>query len=375
MADDEINRIAQETASLPPLEQNVLGLQRDVQVNSALYTSLMNTYEQLRVVSAGKTGNARVVDMAVVPEQPLWPKRSFVVLVSLLFGLFCGIVAALCRRHLFDAVNDPSEIEETTGLRVFASVPHSSEEARQLGAVRAAPSAAPILATSPTFDPAIEGLRGFRTALQYALSSAPNQIVAVTGATPGVGKSFITLNVAAILGASGKRVLLVDADLHRGLLHARIGATQSPGLADLIRGSCKQDQAIRRNALTGVDFIPTGTLTPAATDLLASPNAGATLLRLCRDYDVVLCDGAPLIATDAASHLAAIAGSTFLVARQGVTSLGELREVVRKLERLGIKAQGVVMNGLRLRPGRGSYGYGRYRYAADSYDLDQLSRQ
>ncbi|KIG10843.1 GNVR domain-containing protein [Caballeronia concitans] len=375
VAQDELSDISQQTGMLPPLEQDVLALQRDVQVNSSVYTALRGTYEQLRVIKAGKAANARVVDTAVVPEKTIWPKRAFIIIAALLLGLFCGIAAALCRRHLLDAVNDPSEIEDATGLKVHASVPYSRQESKLRRLVRKNPSAAPVLAGLWSVDPAVEGLRGFRTALLYTMGNAPNRIVAITGATAGVGKSFLALNVAAILGESGMRVLLVDADLHRGVLHERLKAVQCPGLSDLLRGTCDVREVIRRNVLKGVDLLPTGTLTPTFTDLLATRNAADTLNQLSVDYDVVLCDGAPLIPTDAAAHLAALAGSTFLVARQGVTSLGELREVVRKLERIGVTVQGVVMNGVQLRPGHGSYGYGRYRYAADSYQLDPQKKR
>lgn len=366
---NDADRIAEQTRMLPQLEQNVFRLQRDVQVNSALYTSLLNTYEQLRVVSAGKLGTARLVDTAEIPEYPFWPKRTFVISVSLLLGFFCAIVVALTRRQLFDAVSDPYEIEETMGLPVYASVPYSAKEARLARRIRSRPSDGAVLANSESADPAIESLRGLRTTLDHVLLDAPNRIVLVTGPTPGIGKSFISLNLAAVLGASGKRVLLVDADLYRGHLHQNIGQGRGTGLSDVIRGTCEPNEAIRRDVLVGVDFISAGTCFPNATDMFASRKIDAVLTGLASEYDVVLCDAAPIIPTDAAAHLASLAGTTFLVARQGVTGLGELREAIRKFERNGLSIRGIVVNGLPLRPGRLSYGYGRYRYAASSYEL------
>jgi tyrosine-protein kinase Etk/Wzc len=370
VAQGDLDRLADEAKKLPPIEQDVLRLQRDVQVNNEVYTSLLNTYEQLRVLKAGRLGNARLVDTAVVPEQIFWPKRTFIMCVSLMLGVFCGIAAALIRRQLFDAVNDPYEIEERIGLQVYANVPYSAMEARCAPRLGAPGSQRTILANSSNLDPAIESLRGFRTAVEYALLDARNRIVLITGPTSGVGKSFVTLNLAAIWGESGKRVLLVDADLHRGHLHQHFGDKRNPGLSDLIRGTCEPEEAIRSNALPGVDFIPAGTYFSNATGLLASRKADEILARFARKYDVVLLDAAPIISTDAASHLANLAGTTFLVVRQGVTGLGELREATRKLHRIGLAVRGVVVNGLKLRPGRGSYGYGRYRYAADSYEVN-----
>jgi tyrosine-protein kinase Etk/Wzc len=371
IAQSDIDQIAKQARTLPHLEQNVFRLQRDVQVDTELYTSLLNTLEQLRLVKAGKVGNARLVDTAAAPEQPFWPKRTLIICLSFFVGLFSGIAVALTRRQLFDAVNDPYEIEETIGLPVYASVPYSRQEARLARRIRSSPSQGAILANASNADPAIESLRGFRTALEFTLLEASNRIVLITGPTPHIGKSFIASNLAAVLGASGKRVLLVDADLHRGHLHRDIGGDRGPGFSDLIQGACEPNEVIRSSVLSGVDFIPAGSNVPNASDLLSGGNAQATLTRLAAEYDIVLCDAAPVLPAATASQLANLAGTTFLVARQGVTGMGELREAVRKLERIGLSVRGVLVNGLQLRPGRCSYGYGRYRYATYSYELNQ----
>ncbi|SPB15371.1 tyrosine-protein kinase involved in EPS biosynthesis [Caballeronia novacaledonica] len=369
VAQKELDSLASQSRTLPPMEQDMLRLQRDVQVNSTLYTSLLNTFEQLRVVKAGKLGNARLVDSAVVPDQPFWPKPTLVMVVASLFGLLSGIAIALTRKQLFDAVNEPSEIEENIGLPVYATVPYSPHEARLTKAIRTPQSKGGLLATSSVIDPAIESIRGFRTAVDHALTNARNRVVLITGPTPGIGKSFITVNLAAILGAAGKRVLLVDADLHRGDLHRHFAIKPGLGLSDLLYGSCTPQNVIHLDVCPGVDFVSSGTQFPSPSDLFARPKAHSVIERLGAGYDVVLLDAAPILPTDAALQLASLAATTFLVAQQGVTGVGELRESMRRLERIGLSVHGVVVNGMKLRSGRRSYGYGRYRYSAESYEL------
>ncbi|SAK48371.1 tyrosine-protein kinase involved in EPS biosynthesis [Caballeronia catudaia] len=369
VAQKELESIASQSRRLPPMEQDILRLQRDVQVNSNLYMSLLNTYEQLRVVKAGKLGNARLVDSAMVPDQPFWPRPLLVMGVALFLGLISGVLVALTRKQLFDAVNEPSEIEENIGVPVYATVPYSPHEARLTRAIRSPKSKGGLLATSPVIDPAIESIRGFRTAMVRALTGARNNLVLITGPTPGIGKSFVTSNLAAILGATGKRVLLVDADLHRGDLGRHFVVNPGPGLSDLLNGSCVPRDIIHRDVCAGVDFVSSGTRFPSPSDLFARPKAHDLIERLGVGYDVVLLDAAPILPTDAALQLASLAATTFLVAQQGVTGVGELRESIRRLERIGLSTQGVVVNGLKLRSGRRSYGYGRYRYSAESYEL------
>jgi tyrosine-protein kinase Etk/Wzc len=367
VAQQEAAQVAQSTALLPPLEQNVLRLQRDVQVSTELYTTLQNTLEQLRLIRAGRTGNIRLVDAAVVPDVPIRPRRELIVAASLMMGLFAGIAAALARQRLFDAIDDPYEVELRTGLPVYASIPYSRSEEKLTHIRRRSESQSLVLAGESAIDPAIESLRSFRTALEYTMVEARNRTVLITGPTPRIGKSFVALNLAAVLGASGKRVLLIDSDMRRGFLHRHLGDERSPGLSDYIRGTFRAQDVIRPTRFAGVDFIPTGSQVASPSDVLSNANLGALLNEFSAAYDVVLLDGPPILSAADASRLACFAGTTFLVARQGVTGVGELRESARQLTKIGLSVCGVIVNGLRMRPGRYSYGYGRYRYSSYIY--------
>jgi tyrosine-protein kinase Etk/Wzc len=362
-AQQEASQLANRTEALPPLEQNVLRLQRDVQVGTELDSSLSNTLEQLKLIRAGKVGNVRVVDGAVPPDSPVRPKPVLVILASIMIGLFAGCIAALARQRLFDAIDDPYEVELRTDLPVYASVPFSRQEEKFATNRLRSDSKSLVLAGEAAIDPAIESLRGFRTALEFTMMRARNRIVLITGPTPGIGKSFVSLNLAAVVGASGKRVLLVDSDMRRGLLHHHLGGDRGPGLSDLIEGTSRPDQVIRATRFPGVDFLASGRQVASPSDVLSSTKLEAMLTRIASGYDVVLLDGPPVLSAADALRLACVAGTTFLVARQGTTGIGELRESARQLEKIGLPVRGVIVNGLRLRPGRYSYGYGRYRYA------------
>ncbi|MCC8391855.1 AAA family ATPase [Paraburkholderia sp. MMS20-SJTR3] len=366
-ARQEAQQIASRTQSLPPLEQNVLRMQRDVQVGTELDTTLRNTLEQLKLIKAGKAGNVRVVDGAVAPDTPVRPKPLLIITAALMLGLFVGVVIALVRQRLFDAIDDPYEVELRTGLPVFASVPFSRQEEKFANSRRHSPSQSLVLAGEAVIDPAIESLRGFRTALEFTMTKARNRVVLVTGPTPGIGKSFVALNLAAVIGATGKRVLIVDADLRRGFLHRHLGGDRGPGLSDLIQGTQPAEELIRATRFPGVDFLASGRPVASPSDLLSNPRLEALVRQVASNYDVVLLDGPPVLLASDAMRLACVAGTTFFVARQGVTGIGELRESVRQMQKVGLPVRGVIMNGLRMRPGRYSYGYGRYRHASYIY--------
>jgi tyrosine-protein kinase Etk/Wzc len=368
-AQADISGIDKSTRELPPLEQQVLRLQRDVEVGTELYTNLLNTQEQLRLVKAGKVGNVRLVDTAAIPEEPIRPKRALVIGGSLMFGLLIGVGVAFSRRRMFDTIEDPVEVEHFSSLPIYATIPHSREEASltKLRRTANAPSRDLILANHAAMDPALESLRSFRTALEFTMTDVRNRMVFITGPTPGIGKSFISLNLAAVLGAAGKRVLLVDADLRRSGLRRVLPVERGPGLVDLLRDTHDVTDVLHRDVLRGVDYVATGSVAENASDELFDSDLRSIVSKMGAAYDLVICDGPPVLAAPDAAQLAGNAGATFLVVRQGLTKHGEIKESIRRLRQVGVSPRGLIFNGLSARPGRYTYGYGRYRHNQDSY--------
>jgi tyrosine-protein kinase Etk/Wzc len=315
----------------------------------------------MRLLKAGRTGNVRMIDNAVVPEQPVKPKRSLVLALFVLVGVMLGVGAALVRKFMFGGIDDANEIEEHTGLAVYASVPSSAKQASLYEKIQAKASGMFVLENVDTNDAAIESLRSFRTALQFAMLDAKNNRVMITGATPGVGKSFVSVNTAAVLAASGKCVLLIDLDMRKGHINQYLGLTRDNGMAELLAGEQTFDQVVRRNILPNLDFIPTGALPSAPHLLLQHGNLKQFLEKVSAEYDLVLLDTPPVLAVTDATMLSEHVGTCILVAREGTTTLGELIETVKRFTQAGAKASGVVFNAVRPRPGKYGYKYGVYK--------------
>ena len=358
----QVESLEVDTRKLPPLEQNLLRLQRDVQVNTELYTNLLNTQEQLRLLKAGKVGNVRMLDPAVVPTSPIRPKRAMAILGALLSGIFVSIALALLKRAVIDRVAAAPEIEFGTGLTVYAQVPRS--KAQELLA-RGAPSTGRgnlVLAHTSSDDAAIESLRSFHSALDFALMNAPNRIVQIAGPTPFVGKSFVSANLAALIGASGQRVLLVDTDLRRGTLHLSVGAAVGPGVAEIVVENLGFEDVVQRSVLPGVDFISCGDYSENPSGVLLHRNFQTFLRQVEAEYDLVLIDSPPILPVADSGIVAKQSGTVFLVVRQGLTSLADIRESAKRFAQLGVPLRGVILNDMSpsTRYGRD---YGTYRYA------------
>jgi tyrosine-protein kinase Etk/Wzc len=299
------------------------------------------------------------------------PRRTLTVALALAAGLVGGILLALARNAFFRGIRNPQEVEVHTGLNVYSTIPLSSAQETMARKVAAKDPGVHVLAQIAPQDIAVESLRSLRTALQFAMLEAGNNRVLISGATPGVGKSFVSANFAAVLASTGKRVLLIDADLRKGHLNQYFGINRSGGLSELIAGTISTAQAIRRGILPNLDLITTGVLPPNPAELVVSSTCAKVLEGLSGQYDIVLIDTAPVLAAADTLSLAAHAGTLLLVARAGQTQIGELHETARRLAHAGKNATGVILNAIdltRRHYGSYSYGYGGYKYRSYSYN-------
>ncbi|AGX88258.1 polysaccharide biosynthesis tyrosine autokinase [Candidatus Symbiobacter mobilis] len=376
----QLGALEGQSKNFPDVEQDMLRLTRDVKVNNELYTTLLNSFQQLRLIKEGKVGNVRIVDPAAIPEAPVKPRRALILALAGLLGALAGVGLAFVRNGLRAGIEHADEIEQHLGLRVFATVPHSHIQ-EELAAEH--PSSRNLghrlLASSHPNDICVESLRSLRTALQFAMLDATNKIVLVTGPTPGLGKSFVSANFALVLAAAGKRVLLVDADLRKGHVHESFGFDRSPGWSELIAGSQSLEDVLHVGAAPGLDFLSTGIIPPNPAELLMSAAAQGWLERFSKRYDAVVVDTPPVLAVADAQVLASQAGTVFLLARASITTLAELQESTKRLANVGTTVRGVIFNDIDLRKRRYGYGYGygykygRYRYA--QYDYSSATKR
>jgi tyrosine-protein kinase Etk/Wzc len=350
---------------LPIIEQNLLRLQREVKVNTDLYTSLLNTAQQLKLAAVGKVSNVRLVDTPMMPEKPVKPNRPVIVALAALGGLFLGVLLAFFKKSLYGRIDSPEQVERVSGVPVFATIPHSKKQKELYEQVNSRHPKVPLLANVSSTDAAIESLRNFRTALQFSLPQFKNNIVVISGATPGLGKSFVSANLAAIMAATGKKVLLIDSDLRNGLLHLYFGFGRQDGLSDAIAGARTVDQVIHRGVIQNMDFISTGTLPPNPAELLLRPDFGTILQQMSARYDLVLIDATPILAVADTMIIGAHAGAIYIMTRAGVTTPGEINESLKRLRQAGLEAKGVLFNDLKMRPGRYGYGY-TYGYRSNT---------
>jgi tyrosine-protein kinase Etk/Wzc len=342
---------------LPATEVKAVQLQRDAKVAEVIYELVLTREQELAVQKAGTGGNVHMVDEAMRPGRPIKPKKLLILSAATMLGLIIGTGFIFVRRNLFKGIDDPERIERTFRLPIFGLVPLSPEQALLEGSgEQGADQTRSVLADVRPKDACIESLRSLRTSMQFTMMDARNRVVMLTGAVPGIGKSFLSVNLAVLLARSGKRVLMIDADMRRGALERYIGSSQHNGLSELLSGQISLEEAIRSTSIDGLSFISCGRRPPNPSELLMSPRLPHHFECLAEHYDVILIDTPPVLAVTDASIIGAHAGSTFFVMRSGVHSEAEIGDALKRLKVAGVQVQGGIFNAMPPRT-RGTYGY------------------
>jgi tyrosine-protein kinase Etk/Wzc len=396
--------------TLPGSEREALSLQRDAKVSEEIYVAVLNRIQELSITRAGTIGNVHIIDEALLPSFPVQPKSPLIISASVMLGVIAGVLFAFCRQRFFTGIADPEFVERRFQLPIFGSIPFSAEQARcdrlaasaraaalpgnaarfstvtalpagigRLMRPRAAapvalptgtqtimppthPQVRPLLVKTSPFDVSVEGLRGLRATLQFGLANAPNRIIAFTSPAPADGKSFLCANLAALLAETGKRVLLIDADLRRGRLAQYLGRSPNGGLTELLTGQVDLDVAARATGVDGLHFIAAGAYPPNPSEILASTRFTEVLTCFEQQFDIVIVDTPPLLAAADAAIIANFAGSTVLVMHAGAHTERNISESLKKLRRARARVIGGVMNAVPLKSG-GRYGTYDYAYA------------
>ena len=352
--------LKRQVESLPETQQEILSLIRDLEVNNQLYTGLLNSSQELQVAKAGTVGSIRIIDTALVPNIPFKPNKKVIVASSLFVGLVLGVFAVFAMRTLLRGVDRPEEVERVLGLPTYASIPYSRAQNNLVRRWRGKGEENLLLASVDSNDTAIEALRGLRASLHFAMMEASNNILMITGPIASLGKSFVTINLGAVLAMSGKRVLVIDADLRRGYLHRHLGIEQKPGLSDCISGTVEEAAILRKSPVPGLDFISCGSRPPNPAEILMSERFASLLERLSKGYDYVLIDTPPVLPVADAAIVGRLVGSTFIVIKSGEHPMRTIQETVKRLGQAGVNVSGTVFNQVGAKIG--SYGYGAYGY-------------
>ena len=368
--DRKLGGLEKRIKNLPGTQQRMVSLSRDVQVNTELYTSLLNSAQEQRIAAAGSLGNSRIIDFAVTPEKPYWPKPGLLLAIATLLGLSMGSALVFLRHSMQRHDNYPALLEYQVGLPLFAAIPHSKKQRRLARLIDQGRDRQPgILVSQEPLDISVESLRGLRTTLEVTLANHESKVIMVSSPAPGMGKSFVSTNLSALLASIKKRVLVIDADMRNGRLHETFSVEKQPGLSDLLAGRVSLGEVIVSLPDVGVDFIPRGSMVLNPAELLVLGDLAEKLEQLKSFYNHIVIDSPPILGATDAAIIGKHADATFLVVKEGRYTAQELEVSFRRFQQVGVKTNGFIINDMK----EGSSYYPYYGYAYNHSDMESKS--
>ena len=202
-----------------------------------------------------------------------------------------------------------------------------------------------ITLTNPS-SPIAEQYRTIRTNIQFA-SAAGQQIktIVVTSSGPGEGKSTTSANIAVVFAKSGQRVLLVDADLRKPVVHKTFQLNNASGLSTALSSSGSVADVIQRTPVENLSILPSGPKPPNPSELLSSPRMDQVLAEARQLFDVVIFDMPPVVAVTDAQIMSSKTDGTLLVVRENTSRKESLTKAKELLEMVQARVLGVVYNG------------------------------
>jgi len=355
---------------LPSTQQELLGLRRDVEVSTVIYTQMLNNIQELDIARAGAVGNVRLIDAAATNiEEPVKPNKKIIVALSFILGLFISIAIVVLRKAFHNGIETPEQIEDI-GLPVYASIPLSETQAKVdvsksrpgFHRKKLSPHVIGLLAQRDPTDISIESLRSLRTSLHFAMMEARNNVIMISGASPEVGKSFVASNLAAVVANSGKRVLIIDGDLRKGYLHKAFEVENTAGLSDALSMQVEINAVIKRTWVNNLFVIPRGSAPPNPSELLMSERFKQCLDSLGKLFDYIIVDTPPILAVTDAAIIGSHCGVGFLVVRYGVNSPKEVELSYKRFVQNNIPIKGAILNAIEKKSHGYGYGYGYKNY-------------
>jgi capsular exopolysaccharide synthesis family protein len=322
-------------------------LARDVESSKQIYNSLMQRAKETGVAGELKTSSIRIVDPAERPRNPISPQKKLNELLALIGGtmLACGLVFFF--EYLDSRIRTPDQIRVHLGLAPLGMLPALNQKTDTY----------PLLSGGVPANFS-EAFRAFRTNVLFSSADEGARSVVVTSTGPGEGKSMVATNLAISLAQAGQRVLFMDADMRKPKGHEIFHIKQEPGLSNVLVGSGKASESVKKCTIPGLWVLAAGRTPPNPAELLGSPRFRDFVHSLKAHFDWIIVDSPPIMAVTDAALVAHHASGVIFVVGAEMTSRHAAKRALEQLERVNARFVGGVLNRVDLE--KNAYYYSQY---------------
>ncbi len=344
-------------------------LQEEVNVNRKLYESVLQRLSETNVSNDLAISNMQITQRADLPRFPSSPQTATNLLLGAAVGLFLGIGMAFLLDYLDTKIGTPEHVERAVSLNTFGVVPdlnaldrfHREWRHRDRSMLTRFKDLSPLHSRPRLVRPNemlvtkhhpqsifAESYRSIRTCLLFSRPERPPQVILLTSAAPGEGKTGTSLNLGIALAQDGYRVLVIDADLRKGCCHDRLGMTNHKGLSNILTGNLALEEGIQPTSISGLSLLTCGLSPPSPADLLGSDKMKEVLTRLRELYQFIIIDSPPAVALADAAVLSVMSDGVILVFHGRKTTTASARQLIARLDGVHAPVLGVILNSVDL---------------------------
>jgi len=357
-----------EIRQFPFISQEEIDLQREAKIKNLMYTNLLNHEQQIELAKAGLHSDITIISDAT-PASQLPVYKSLTIIVGFLLGGFLSSLVIALKNLWTKTVEDAEQLENEIHLPVHAVIPFSRKQKQMektyqktLNTLGSGISTKPlVLAKQEPNDLSIESLRSLNVAIQMMMSSATHPVIAIMGSMGNVGKSFVAMNLAQIIANTGKRTLLIDADIRKGHLHQTFLQPKAHGLSEYLQNECDIPSIIR-NVDHHLSFIACGISNKHPIELLKSPLLKALLSQVKEHFDQVIIDTPPILPVIDSMLITKFCDTKLFVVNAGKDSMADVKQAIKKARLHEVEINGFILNHRKPITPYGINAYTRYSY-------------
>ncbi|MBN1292427.1 MAG: polysaccharide biosynthesis tyrosine autokinase [Candidatus Latescibacteria bacterium] len=348
-ADRRLRQVETSLNRLPSIERKLINIQRKFDLNNTVYTFLLEKKAEAGIARAANVPDNRIIDYAgSYSTSMIKPKPRQNYLIALLLGLLIPVTGILVIDALNNKIIDKRDVEKRTAAPVIGYVSHNSLKT-ELPVVENPGSSLS------------ESFRSVRTNLKYFLKDKTCPVISVSSTITAEGKTFVSVNLAAIIAMSGKKVLLVGLDLRKPRLHRIFSQENDDGLSSYLIGEQKFEGVIKKTDIDNLWYVNAGPVPPNPAELIESASMGEFMEKAKKKFDYIILDTPPVAIVTDTLLVSAITDFYLFIVRQRYTSKNTIELVDELYRNESIKSLGIVINDISI---SGYYGYGlRYGYS------------
>lgn len=325
--------------------------QREADTNRELYDGLLQRYKEIGVAGVG-ANNIAIVDTAKTPETPSAPSLPLNLILALLGGIGLAGLATFALEQIDEGLRDASQVNRLLQIPLLGSVPDVEQDdvLVLLGDAKSALS---------------EAYLSIRSNLAFSTDHGVPRSFMVTSTRPAEGKSTTSLAMATVLGRTGKKVIIVDADMRSPSLHGFLGGNNFEGLSNFLAGDSDWKRLVKTTESKGLSQMTAGPTPPSAAELLSNDRMLLLVRQMLEEYDHVVLDSPPILGLADAPLLArAVEGCVFVIEAEGVAVRG-IKSSLERLKSVHAHVFGAVLTKLKHKHAGYGYGYGNsYSYGS-----------